>query len=362
MPGSSRRSLTSSHSAGAAQRLLDALAAGRRRCDAVKRRPGGDVVEDRHRRERVRLLEDHADRAAHGDDVDARAVDVDVVEQDLALGARAGDLLVHAVDAAHQRRLAAARRADDRRHLVGAEVEVDALDRVRRRRRRRCRPVDRDARRCRGGAAPSRGALAAAVAGASAAGARGGAGRRRRSRRSASGVQSSVVLRSPVGHARRLLRDDEARDEGEQQDHHDERQRRAPGALSTSRSLGELTSLKICTGSEFMRSPRLNVVPLTIVAVNSSGAVSPAARATASSDAGDDARQRRRQHDAAAITRQRGAPSASAASRSAVGHEQQHDLGRARDDRQHQQRRARPSPSSRRSEPPTAAEHERRCR
>ena len=89
---------------------------------------GGDVVEDRHRRERVGLLEDHADRAAHRDDVDRGVVDVEVVEQHPALGARAGDLLVHAVDAAHHRRLAAARRADDRGHLVGAEVEVDALD------------------------------------------------------------------------------------------------------------------------------------------------------------------------------------------------------------------------------------------
>ena len=50
------------------------------------------------------------------------------VEQHPALGARPGDLLVHAVDAADHRRLAAARGADDRRHLVGAELEVDALD------------------------------------------------------------------------------------------------------------------------------------------------------------------------------------------------------------------------------------------
>ncbi len=74
-PGSVSRSLTSSHSAGAAQRLLDALldvAA----LDAGEPQAGRDVVEDRHRRERVRLLEDHADRAAHRDDVDRRAVDV----------------------------------------------------------------------------------------------------------------------------------------------------------------------------------------------------------------------------------------------------------------------------------------------
>ena len=51
-----------------------------------------------------------------------------LVEQHLALCACARHLLVHAVDAAHHRRLAAARRPDDRRHLVGVEIEVDALD------------------------------------------------------------------------------------------------------------------------------------------------------------------------------------------------------------------------------------------
>jgi hypothetical protein len=91
---------------------------------------GGDVVDHRHGRERVRFLEDHADGAADGDDVDPRVVEVEAVEQHLALGASAGDLLVHAVDAADHRRLAAAGGADDRGHVVGAEGEVDSLDRV----------------------------------------------------------------------------------------------------------------------------------------------------------------------------------------------------------------------------------------
>ena len=46
-------------------------------------------------------------------------------------------------------------------------------------------------------------------------------------------------------------------------------------------------------GQRVHRLPRLNVVALTAAAVNSSGAVSPAARATASSDAGDHARAAR---------------------------------------------------------------------
>ena len=61
------------------------------------------------------------------------------------------------------------------------------------------------------------------------------------------------------------------------------------------------------------------MVALTIVAVKSSGAVSPAARATASSDAGDDARAAPSGSTTRATTRQRGAPSASAASRSESG-------------------------------------------
>ncbi len=58
----------------------------------------------------------------------------------------------------------------------------------------------------------------------------------------------------------------------------------APHARVTSAVLGLPTSVKICTGSEFIRPLRLKVVPWTMAAVNSSGAVSPAARAIASSE------------------------------------------------------------------------------
>ena len=76
--------------------------------------------------------------------------------------------------------------------------------------------------------------------------------------------------------------------------------------------------MKICTGSEFIRPSRLNVSPLTAAAVNRSGAVSPAPRAIASSEpvirpgraAG---------RTTFSVTSQRGAPSASAASRSESG-------------------------------------------
>ena len=56
--------------------------------------------------------------------------DVVPVEHDLALGALLRIEAVHAVEAAQQRRLAAARRADQRRHLPVVEVEVDVLQRL----------------------------------------------------------------------------------------------------------------------------------------------------------------------------------------------------------------------------------------
>ena len=126
MPGSSRRSLTSSHRprrAAAARRVASRSLAAH----AGQLQAGGHVVVDRHRRERVGLLEHHADRAADGGDVELGAVDVHAVEHDLALGARAGDQLVHAVEAADERRLAAAGRPDDGGHPVCLELDVDIL-------------------------------------------------------------------------------------------------------------------------------------------------------------------------------------------------------------------------------------------
>ena len=97
---------------------------------AGEAQPGGDVVVHRHGRKRVRFLEDHADDAPHRDDVHLGGVQIDVVEQHATLEARARNLLVHPVDAAHHRRLAAAGRADDRRHLTGLEGHAHALDRL----------------------------------------------------------------------------------------------------------------------------------------------------------------------------------------------------------------------------------------
>ena len=92
----------------------------------------------------------------------------------------------------------------------------------------------------------------------------------------------------------------------------------APQARFTTAVVGDVTSVYICIGSEFMKPLRLNPVFIVAPAVNSSGAVSPAARAIASrmpvsrpgSAVGSTILK---------ITFQRGAPSASADSRSEPG-------------------------------------------
>ena len=84
--------------------------------------PGEHVVADRHRRERVRLLEHHADARPHLGRAQLPAVDVDAVELDPAGDLRARDHLVHPVQHAQERRLAAARRADERGDPLAAIV------------------------------------------------------------------------------------------------------------------------------------------------------------------------------------------------------------------------------------------------
>jgi hypothetical protein len=88
-----------------------------------------DVLIDRFR-ERVRLLEHHADAGAQFDHIDVLVVDVLVVERDPAGDARRVDRVVHAVQAAQERRLAAAGRADQRRHLIQADIEIDVEQRL----------------------------------------------------------------------------------------------------------------------------------------------------------------------------------------------------------------------------------------
>src|SRR5918999_233116 len=91
-------------------------------------RAEGDVVVDRLR-ERVRLLEDHADPLAHLDGVHIGAVQILAVIENLALHGGPRDEVVHPVEAADYRRLPAAGGADQGRDLVDADVERDVADR-----------------------------------------------------------------------------------------------------------------------------------------------------------------------------------------------------------------------------------------
>ena len=121
-------SLTSSHSAARRSAVLDPGVELGARQALVEPDAEGDVLVDRHR-ERRRLLEHHADARAQQVDVLVGAQQVVAVEQHLAGGALAGIEVVHAVQHAQQRRLAAARRADEGRRLVGVERQADALER-----------------------------------------------------------------------------------------------------------------------------------------------------------------------------------------------------------------------------------------
>ena len=93
---------------------------------AARAQPVGDVVEDAHR-ERVRLLEEHADAAAQLGHVEA--VDVVAVEQDRAAAHRGRGQVDEPVEGAQQRRLAAAGGADQRQHLALAHVQRNLVDR-----------------------------------------------------------------------------------------------------------------------------------------------------------------------------------------------------------------------------------------
>ena len=132
VPGSCRRSLTSFQQPGALQAAASTISSSSASLlrQAVDARPVGDVVVDRLR-ERIRLLEHHADPRAQLHDVDVAVVDVLAVEQDLAR--RRGSSSIVSFMRFRQRRkvdLAAAGRADQRGHLVAADVEADIAERL----------------------------------------------------------------------------------------------------------------------------------------------------------------------------------------------------------------------------------------
>ena len=82
----------------------------------------GDVLLDRHMREEVEVLEHHAHLAAVEVQVDLLAVEGDILEVN-----GAGGRLLEEVQAAQQRRFAAAGRADDAAHLALADLQVNVV-------------------------------------------------------------------------------------------------------------------------------------------------------------------------------------------------------------------------------------------
>ena len=130
VPDSSRRSLTSSIE----PRLLqaadhDLVEVGLGAGEAVDARTVGDVLVDGFG-ERIGLLEDHADARPELHGVDPRRIDIHAVEIDLAGDAAALDGVVHPVQAAQERRLAATGRTDQGGHRAVANVERDVEQRL----------------------------------------------------------------------------------------------------------------------------------------------------------------------------------------------------------------------------------------
>ena len=93
----------------------------------------GDVLQRRHVRPQVELLEHHADRAAHLAQLAARhlaAAGRGVADQLPVDGDLAGIIFLEEVDAAQQRGLARAGRPDQARHLARLDGQVNFLQRL----------------------------------------------------------------------------------------------------------------------------------------------------------------------------------------------------------------------------------------
>src|SRR5664280_2941113 len=111
------------------QALLDGLVEAGAVGDAVPARTVGDILVDGHR-ERVRALEDESDAPPYLDRLHLRTVDVLAVEEDGPANLRRRDQVVHPVEAAQDRRLAAAGRADEGGHRARGDVHGDVAHRA----------------------------------------------------------------------------------------------------------------------------------------------------------------------------------------------------------------------------------------
>src|SRR5664280_255081 len=111
---------------GALQRMLHAALQVGFRQPLVKPDAEGDILENRHR-ERRRLLKHHADLGAQQIEVLRRRQNILVVELYMPAGALVRIEVVHAVEDAQQRGLAATGRTDEGGHLALIQRAIDVL-------------------------------------------------------------------------------------------------------------------------------------------------------------------------------------------------------------------------------------------
>ena len=90
-----------------------------------------NIVVHAHRK-RVRFLEHHANTFAKQVDVDFLAVEFFPIEPNRAFNSAAFDSVVHAIEAAQEGRLSAARRTDERGDLIARHVHRYAVQRMER--------------------------------------------------------------------------------------------------------------------------------------------------------------------------------------------------------------------------------------
>ena len=95
---------------------------------SVQLQPGGNIVIDRHRGKRIRLLENHSYFAA---DVHRwNIVNIHAADFYLAFGFGFRNCFVHAIQTTHERRFSAARWADHRSGVLRLHCNVDAVQRL----------------------------------------------------------------------------------------------------------------------------------------------------------------------------------------------------------------------------------------
>ena len=99
--------------------------------DAMGARTKRDIVIHAHRK-RIRFLEHHANALAKQVDVDFLAVEFFPIEPNRAFNSAAFNRVVHAIEAAQEGRLTAARRADERGYLIARHVHCYAVKRMER--------------------------------------------------------------------------------------------------------------------------------------------------------------------------------------------------------------------------------------